>query len=289
MPDFFDMDGFPKESGTINDFRATRKLRCDWDDRFDVANQILVGRDHFGELYPYKTSTGARAVRARYEGLGGLQQGSGGLGQYESAIVWIEYETPRSSSERAAGGPSSPGGDFTGIVERFEVTAQQLTLSHEKLVWGPPLNDPNQPEPPFPANPDALKEAEAPAKLIVGMDYVLTRSRLSTVDVDIFRPTGKVNMNDFTLFTFNLHFAPETLLYHGPLVEHAINPRTGRGVFSVTYRLSINGDGWNRFWRTKDQFFHRIFNAPVQPVEGQPPPGQPKAIQVYETADFGRI
>lgn len=255
MPDFTEVDGWPRWEEGQNDFQGERKLLSAWDDAEQIADDIVHGFDGFGEVFPYKPSAGARARSARVEGFGRSKPGTGSkIIAYDWAHILVTYRTHTGASER----PVASGSGFTGgIIERFEPTPEMQVMDFEQFAW---------------ADRTPLRENEAPAVLRHGMNYVLTRTRQPNVDPTIFLPTGGVNATSYQLYTFGLTFPAETMLYNQPTITHNFNTRSGSSTFDTTWRLSIKFPGWNVYWRPEIGLYSRIVKKsnPLSNVENYP-------------------
>lgn len=227
-----------REEETVDGFTATRVLKCTWEDRVHLSMDLVSGDAGFGRIYPHREIAGARALRVGVVGFTGhdpaaqvnIQQLA-----YEFARLTVQYSTPTSSSEQIAG-----GGHSGGIIERFEPSVQMHKLDHRLYKWGSAAGRDVRPN-------------EAPARMELGMDYTLSRTRQTSVPDNIFNPIGGVNKFNFSLPTFGVFFLPESLLYRPPAIEHSYNPRSGTGLFNITWRLSYRSPNWNTYWRA-DKF-----------------------------------
>jgi hypothetical protein len=278
---YSELNGFPQEWWAQDQFKAKRKLRCLWGLRFQVAHSLVAGPTGFGEPYPYKPDSGARAINASIVGFGGFNQEPGATDRatYEEAHVTVNYETPRSTDEHSAG-----GGRSDGVIEQFESTAEMLRLPHERYSW---------------RDDTSLRPDEAPALLDVGGEYVLTLTRLTSIPAHVWWDVGRVNDRQLATRTpgFAMAFAKETLLKLTPRVEHSFNATTGISTIQVTYRFAIKARsgkdendvqgvwGWNHVLRVRSpelpDRYERIYKRRQLPPSGPPMPANP-----YQLADF---
>lgn len=254
-----DIDGWPKMKMTRNGFTAERKIKTEWDNALGLARTLISGSDGFGQLFPYDPTTRARAMGTSIEKFGksGVHADDAKLISYDHALVTVSYRTPQGGDERSSRGGGSSGEPEGGFIERFEPTADAEPLNHEEFVWKTPAA----------GGPVALKPEQAPVHVVVGMDYVLTRTRIRSLPARIFSLAGHINEDNFELYTFSWDFGPESLLYQAPDLQHTINPIDGADMFDATYRLSIKQvkladgtwvGGWNYFFRPALKGWDRI-------------------------------
>lgn len=247
MAIYHEMPGYPKEQWTFGDLRATRKLICNWTDRYTVYNSFFSPP----KVYPYAASTLCIARGGSIEPFeakidAGLTDD---IAVYEKAIVTIEYGSPGASSE----------GEFLSgdaiINESIAAFAEFLTLDPSLFKW---------------ANGDPLKDDEAPGRQVHGLTYTYRRVNAPLpLSGNILSFVGKVNQAAVDLVTVGagMQFGIETLLYIRPEIER----RDGNTANVVLY-FQYNPNGWNKWWRVKTQAFEEM-----QTVEGQPYKNYPVA------------
>ena len=95
---FAEMEGFPQESYTLDEFTATRKLICDWGDRYALYAEIVGAR----QVYPYPVDVDANtsSIAIAVEGNIGpftakLSAGpTTSKASYQKSVVTVIYKTP---------------------------------------------------------------------------------------------------------------------------------------------------------------------------------------------------
>lgn len=224
-------------------FRAVVTIKVKWDERITLMRQALVAP---GALYPHAESSGARAVSANSRPFGQQipHDDNVRFANYNHALVQITYETPE------VGAPELIGNDL--ISEVIEPTAEFLTLDPKGFRWGV-VNSENAAD-----TADALTDQEAPGRLERGLDYIITLFDQETIPAQLFDLSGFVNEQELTARSIGRTFLPETLLYKGGTPRRTVSTARGSLAWTITHRFGIRNSGWNRFWRTKTQDYHRI-------------------------------
>jgi len=215
--------GFPKETWDLVDdgSRATRSILVDWSLRYVAFAQIIAS-----PVYPYVGSA-LRVVKVDISPLEGKQsQPVLGLASYSKAVITITYD---------ATGPETD--DL--ITEDLEPSAEFTTLDHEDFTW---------------SDDTALKEGEAPGRLLRGLEYVFKVHKTLVIPAAVLSLPGSVNNVQVIASTLGLAFNAETLLYQPPKISRTITT-TGAGAFNLTHRMSYRPSGWNNFWRAKTQSY----------------------------------
>jgi len=220
----YELDGSPVEEATDTSFKATVKLRCPWS----------VRRTLSAELSDYTTYGGgvvaARARSISIEPFTHVQGADGVLAaDYEDAIVTVQYVFDKDT-------PSEDGGDL--FSESLEPTAQNLTMPWEPFVWA--------------IGGQQIEPGEAPAKILRGLDYVLTKYNLASIPAAALTLVGCCNNATVTASTLGLTFAAETLLFNPPTIQRKVSLGASPSLkWTATYRLTYNAGGWNKFWHSR--------------------------------------
>lgn len=228
-PEFNEMEGSPVEDFS-QDFRATRMLMVNWDDRYSLVAALEF------TTYPYLPLLGAfvRSIsvapfKAAITGV------SGGLLLYEKALVTVQYSLSDDDPQTV---------DL--VTESIEPNAEFRTLDFEDFRWGS-------------TDGDVLKEDEAPSQLLRGHDYILRFHRLNAVPVAVIELEGYVNASVFATYTLGRSYAAETLMFGGGTPSRKI---TSAGVerFTLTERFHFKATGWNKFFRQSTQSYESIYH-----------------------------
>lgn len=224
-----ELGGFPAESWDLAEggSTATREFKVPWSLRYDALTEIVES-----PIYPY-IGSGLRAKTVSimpYDGIRTAELIPGtGLANYSTARITVEY------------GTNAPETDDL-ISEVFEPTAEFITLDPIDFEW---------------SDMTALKDGEAPGKLLRGLDYVLTIHSTLVIPSAILTLPGNVNDVDITATTLGLTFEAETLLYQPPKVDRTISIN-GSPAWKLVHRFSHRGTGWNKFWRADTQEFDTL-------------------------------
>jgi len=235
--------GSPKEQSGVGGFGATVTLRCKFEDRQTVMDDILTNDLE----YPRKTNSGAFARTGTATPDPKAQTSKDGQGiNYEYAFVTINYEQQEFNSG---------GGGSEIISESLTPNAEFITVDPDGLVWGA-------------TDGPALKKKEAPGKLILGFDYIQTRYRVSSIATDYLNLLSHCNNNIVTSSLLGLSFGIETVLYNGITPSRTIDSN-GTGLWTVPASFGIRPTGWNMFWRAETQAWESIYiegGAEFKPV-----------------------
>jgi len=238
-----ELSGYPKENWDWNRLTATRKIICDWVDRY-VVYQSYVGAD-----YPYDPVTGFNASGAYCTGgtiepLEAKGLGANDIAIYEKALITLEYRVPDPETgtpirEEGVGPTAALGSDS------FSSNTEFLTLDHTDFQWA--------------TGTKPLKPKEAPAKLIFSLNWTRT---LENVVTPIAGGLGEVilenigSVNDLPINAANtagFTFPAETLLYTKPTIN-----KQGANSARVTLNFVYRPQGWNKFYRADIERFDII-------------------------------
>lgn len=230
----WEVNGQPVENWGEDEFTATRQLRCAWSDRLQLMADLIGGRD----VYPYFDSGSRLTARTGGAVPFGRQVGESGVtASYETALVTINYSTKGNDKEGNQGDLYS---------ETLEPNVEFLTLGHEDFRWGS-------------ADGEALKENEAPGRLIRSLDYLLTIYQVYAIPSAVLDLIGCVNYTSWLADLLGLTFPAGTLLYNPPQITRKITFEEIEP-WTLSFRFSYRPDGWNKFWRQKTQQFESIYH-----------------------------
>ncbi len=237
--------GSPRENYNPS-FTASRVLRCAWGDRHVLVDEIVGGDAGQGLLYEPATATQGRALTASILPAPGQQiPFSSTVAGYESALVTINYGFGKGESVNL-------------VSESLEPTAEFMTEDNRLYQWDTEVLDADL----------MLKEDEAPGRLLIGLDYVLTRYQVPLIPASILTLPGSVNDATVTSSTLQISagpavfmsFAAQTLLFQSPVMDRTIQTDNSP-TWTLRYRLSFRAPGWNVYWRSKNQAYETIFRT----------------------------
>lgn len=254
---FEELAGSPIEWRDIISSRATMKLKCTWANRYDVMNYFVrrvtpYPHQVFGEA-GVKTHNAIIGTSASCKGMGGIELGAyigaGGvrqagqntIGQYEFAVVEVQFGMPKVDVPILTN-VSDVRGRGNIISESFETTSEFLSLDPEPFRWETEVDGKEKP----------LTDAEAPGMLLTGLDYLFTRHDATDIPGAAFDLVDSVNEKSITPLSPLLRdrvFTPETMLYRGMRAERSEAGRGHTTTMALTYRFSIRATGWNKFFR----------------------------------------
>lgn len=217
-----ELPGSPQETWDENGgLQATVTRICAWASRTTLAAEI------YGELYPRIPQTLARARSITIVPFPdspniGAVVGDAQHAAYDLAKLTIQYKTD---------GPMEQNGDW--FTETLEPTVEFVTLPREGFRWS--------------VSHAPLKEGEEPGKQIRGLEYKLTRYKLTSVPAEVKTLVGCVNNAPISCRRLGLTFAAEELLYHPPTVDVKAK-MDGTYELTLAMRFSFKPGGWNTFW-----------------------------------------
>ncbi len=240
----------PSETWSSQGFNATRKLRCRWDDRLSLTEQLTGSRSvdgsyHSPAVYPHFPAARVHAVAIAPVGKPADLAGDTQAAAYTHAIVTVNYSTAV---------------DVQALVsERLEPTTQTLELGTSGLAWGAPPDQGGQ----------SLAADEAPAHLLRGLDYILTLHQAAAIPEPTLSLIGKINSHAVSAGNLGLSFPPHTLLYSPPNLKRIITAE-GAQAWQIDYRFRYRPHSWNHIWRPSTASWDAIYNDDG-PVELYPP------------------
>jgi hypothetical protein len=221
-----EMHGTKKESGSYTAFTASVSLKCAWNDRFALADDLISQE----RRWPYFTPAKARQVAitpvyGKYTTAVGHQ-----TCEYEEAVLAVTYSTEA---------------DRDLITESIEPTAEFRTLDHRNFRWSS-------------SNGLLLNENEAPGQLIRGINIVRTIHNVPAVPTSLLLLPGTCNIAPYVSSLLGLTFAAETLLFGIQPITRSIKLSGSTG-YNVTVKLSYKDSTWNRFWNQKTKSYEPIY------------------------------
>ena len=242
--DYTEQDGSPNETISEQGIRCTRTVLCDWTDRILLCREAIGWRTG-GVIYPPDLyDTGVHDLNNVYCRTADIApHGSRNSdGSYNKALITLTYETP---SYDVGGGDDS---EVTYISETLEPAAEFITMPKTGLAW-----DTNTSTNQIKLSDDDY--AEAPAKIIRMIDWVLTYHNMATIPASMYRLPGKVNIANVYAWALGKTFIAGTLLCGNPTFERnwtSWGVTTWNATLRFTYRgedTSGVGVPWNKFPR----------------------------------------
>ena len=213
---------------------ASVVLRCAWIDRHALMADILGNRrpwPHGGFSEP-PTASSASCSPAPTQ-----YATSGQACEYIDALVTVNY-TPFAKDL---------------ISESLEPTAEFSQLDFKRFRWTDKNGDP-------------LLEAEAPGRLIRGLNLVRTLYEVQPpLPIQLLTLVGKCNKTAYYSALLNLMFDKETLLYGAPKLDRTITTQGSKG-WNITLKFTFKPETWNKYWRSKTETYEYIYD-----VEGNNP------------------
>jgi hypothetical protein len=220
-----EIHGSKSEDGDGLGFSASVTLRCAWNDRFALAEDLIENN----RWWPDRSQATARKVGIKP--VSGDYTASGQSCEYIYADLTVQYNT---------------NADQDIITESIEPTAEFRTLDHRLFRWGS-------------GSGALLNENQAPGQLIRG--FSLTRGiKMTLVPVSILSKPGTVNSTAYTSALLGLTFAAETLLFGVQPITRSIK-LSGATAFSVSLKFTYKDSGWNKFWNESAGAYQNIYIA----------------------------
>ena len=251
-----------EEISYIGDNTAKVVLRCPWNKRVDVCNDILV----WGKYYPNITM-GAVASKASIKPVPvkPTADAVNGRIQYAEALITVYYET--SKVGRLDKDESS------GIVfsEEIEEVVEGQKLNPKNFCWGTA------------AGGDRV--SDGPVRQMRYIRIRRTLYNLTSVPAAFFTLPGKTNVASYTSVPLGLVAAAETLLFSPGSVQRSVTTGGTKG-FNVPMLLSYRPEGWNTYWNPDKN------NGSGQPAGGYDEIYDEKAGAVHKNfppADFSSL
>lgn len=236
---------------SYDDFRGSMKasvtLRTAWATRHQLVQDIIGNR----RTWPKGEVAGVPPVAVTAGILPAPQidapgQVAGSI-SYSEALVNINYSSDVSAIELYS--------------EELEPTAEFITLDHRWFRWGSGTGP-------------AVKEEEAPGKLIRGLNFVRTDYKVNSLPPGLLGATGLVNSDVVTSSQLGINFDPETLLCAAPAVSHKYNS-LGEHEMTVTKKLTFKAETWNKFFRSETGTWVYMY------VAGSGTPYRPYPLYVF--------
>jgi len=244
------LSGYPREQRERGRLVATDRLICNWEDRHELANEIL------GLTWPLRQAPQSyradfpfcMARRVAIEPMGELVRDTDGHGRntYERAILTVEYETPSGGAVQRI----APD-EQTIIEEELYPSAQVLMAPAHGLYWDDARTIP-------------FTDAEAPLLTLRQLDWQVTVYGMPVVPAVAIDYMNCVNDSAVVSPTLGVVFEAETVLFHGARPSR-IWTTGGAQPWKVVFPFTIKPSGWNRFYRRGAAVPAVVYDAAGEP------------------------
>lgn len=230
--------GTAQESASLEGgITASVTLRCAYANRFLLANDLLSNLRAWPKA-PFTVPPRAQSCAIRPAGdTTNLSQGI----SYEHALVTVNY-----------------GNKIVDLVsESLEPVTDFVTLDHHDFRWGSASGEP-------------VLEREAPGKIRRFINLVRTYYNLATIPAGVLDLPGTCNDTAYTSSLLGITFGVETLMMGDPQLSQVITSAGSKG-FNLTLKWTYNKEGWNKFWRSKDEDFVAMYHVGGAEYKNYPP------------------
>ena len=226
--DFEELAGSPHIQATLQQYRATERLKCAWSDAGTLMIDLFGGGAAFSPL-PFRLNAAARVRDVRIQPFHGsdvlADEGNDSYTAYTHAEVVVEYATPDVDD------PNQTPAD--SISESIDVAKEFMTFPGAKLYT---QGGGDQGEP--------MEGSEV--GLQVGMmEWQVTRHDLTKLPAAAASLLGHCNSSSVSSTKLGLSFATETLLYESLSLRLKTTPQ-GIQLVDPTFRLIHRPTGWNK-------------------------------------------
>ncbi len=203
---------------------ASVTLKVKWDERNEIANNLQ------NKIWPYRTETNTFIKSISIDQIPNARMMRDGSGcKYVWSLMHLEFATSQGQLK------FPPGAENKAVFyETVEPNGEMLKTSPYHLVWT--------------ADSKALTNEEAPAKLIMGMDYVVKWVGLASIPPAAFAVVDHVNASAVVSPSLGVTFAAETLLANAPVVSRTVGTQEITP-WAMEQRFSYRENTWNKFWR----------------------------------------
>ena len=231
------------------EWSASVVVMCPWADRQEVRANILNNRCE----WPYFPNCRMYAETASIAPMPSVQTGTDGSGNsYPYARITVTYKRNLEDGEQEGqpGGGASSDGNTASYTESLELNGEMLRIPPDDLFWLEGASET------FDRIP--LTQEEAPAKIMLGAEYIFSWKGLSYLPDGLMDKIDHVNSDSVTSELYGYTFAPETLLLNGPRLSRSKSANAEISKIDCELRWSWRKNGWNKFWRCKSETFETI-------------------------------
>lgn len=230
----FEEFGSIKETIGDDNQSASVVLRCPWVDRYAVMDNILAN----ALAYPYRPDDGLGATSGAISPFSTAATADGSGLVYEDALLTVNFTSAKKND--------GSNEDIQIFSEAIDPTAEFITVPADDFRWGSDTGD-------------KLKPDEAPGKLLVGLDYVLTYYNMTSIPSAFFTLIDHCNASGVSSTFFGYTFPAETLLYNTPSVSRSTT-FSGTGKMTLKVRFTYKPTTWNKFWRSKTSSYEYMYH-----------------------------
>lgn len=213
-----------EEYSYIGDNAARVVLRCPWNKRVDVINDVLV----WGKLYP-NVSMGAVASKCSVKPVPAKPTAANVNGriQYDECLITVMYETAKVGR--------LDKDDASGIVysEEIEEVVEGQKLNPKNFCWGTA------------AGGDRV--LDGPVRQIRHLNIRRTLYQLTSIPAAFFTLPGKTNVATYASVALGVTFPVESLLFSPGTVQRTVTTSGTKG-WNVPMNLGVRWEGWNTAW-----------------------------------------
>lgn len=288
-----ELGGSPVESIDENgDFTGVRTLICDWDQRQQLAGELLghVGSGDgvfvLANAFPPHVDGGignpARAVaideiKPFFEhdlcpSPGEGAPSTSAQAAYSKAQIRVRYR--RTVNEEDNGGG---GSDEILIEERLDGEHELITLPHRNLAWKTAIGTTSATKACFPVD-----EMEVPARVIGACVWVVTFHRVRPpLNENFINLLGLISNSTIRSKRYGINFPANTLLYLDFGSTASYNYSDGSTLLSIEARFAFRRNqrvkdgailGWNGYWRAAASDFDNLVEYEQGTSPGDPGP-----------------
>lgn len=224
----------PTEQWSATKVSATRKVHCNWSDRYDVANYFT---SYSGRQYPFFTGSFLPlatdiTIEPFDENPTEETPADPTKASYTKAMLTIQYETPNGEDQNEGDGTGNPNG-ITLVEEDYGSNIEVVTISNRTLKWN--------------TSGDALPDGETPIFPMYNGEYSVVYHNMTSLPSDLFDLVGHINSGSFATAYLGITFAAKTLLYQGPSVSRTVST-AGASLYTVELRFSHKANTWEKFF-----------------------------------------
>lgn len=215
--------GTRQENPTLEGFTASVTLRCDYANRYLLAEDLLLN----SRLWPFTHATVspiASGVTIRNES---EPDGAGQKMLFTQSLLDVTYSH-----------------DIKNLItEELEPALEFQKLDHRLFKWK--------------LSGDPVLEPEAPGRQLRYLNFIRTYYLVNSIPAAILSNMGGVNDAPVTATTLGITFATESLLYEPPNLSTTIST-AGTDYFTLRVKFGAHPENWNTFWRAKTQTWERM-------------------------------